>query len=195
MKALKWFLALCVIGVIWALFSGTSIDELKELTLDKARGDRLKDTKYEMIDDHLQTSNIESKYREPFYNCLSQFIHTKNPELHVKEVFGWCVSKFTPHSGFTEKYYNLDPVEDHLSKWDGSHYTVTNAIKKSMLDEESYQHISTRASYRLRGKDAPYLRVFTRFSGLNAYGVRIKHTVVARTNIKTGNILKIEWDN
>lgn len=77
-------------------------------------------------------------------------------------------------------------IEKQFSSWDGSHTEVTKAIKKSMNDSDSYEHINTQ--YWDRGD---HLVVQTEFSGKNGFGGRVKNTVKAKVQVETGSIIEI----
>lgn len=79
-----------------------------------------------------------------------------------------------------------DRVEQHLSKWDGSHRKLETYIKASMNDPGSYQHIST--SYIMPPDTATAAVFITTFRGKNAFGGVVTQTVRARCNIQTGKV-------
>ena len=76
-------------------------------------------------------------------------------------------------------------IDPQFSKWDGSHMNLTIAIKASMNDPDSYEHIKT--TYSVEGD---HLVVATIFSGKNTFGGRVKNTVKAKVSLD-GTILKI----
>lgn len=79
----------------------------------------------------------------------------------------------------------IKKLESQFSAWDGSHRTLERAIKKSMNDPDSYEHVET--TYRDLGDS---LIVSTTFRGKNGFGGMVKNTVVAQVDLD-GNILNI----
>ncbi|MCX9105894.1 DUF4875 domain-containing protein [Aeromonas veronii] len=79
----------------------------------------------------------------------------------------------------------IKKLESQFSAWDGSHRTLERAIKKSMNDPDSYEHVET--TYRDLGDS---LIVSTTFRGKNGFGGVVKNTVVAQVDLD-GNILSI----
>jgi len=76
-------------------------------------------------------------------------------------------------------------VEKQFSAWDGSHRGLTKAIKESMNDPSSYDHVETR--YLDRGD---HLIVTTIFRGKNAFGGVVKNSVTAKVDLN-GNVIEV----
>lgn len=76
-------------------------------------------------------------------------------------------------------------IELQFGCWDGSHYKLTEYIKKHMNDPDSYKHVKTAYS-----DCGSYLLVKTTFRGKNAFGGYVKQTVIAKVNLK-GDVIKI----
>lgn len=76
-------------------------------------------------------------------------------------------------------------VESQFSSWDGSHRGLTDLIKKSMNDPDSYEHIETR--FR---DDGDNIYVITKFRGANAFGGKVINTVTARVDF-SGNVIEV----
>ena len=76
-------------------------------------------------------------------------------------------------------------IEKHFSAWDGSHRSLTEVIKKSMNDPNSYEHAETR--YIDKGD---HLIVMTEFRGKNAFGGVVKNSVIAKVDLN-GNVVEI----
>ena len=76
-------------------------------------------------------------------------------------------------------------LEKQFSAWDGSHNTLTQLIKKSMNDPDSYEHVETNYWDM---KDNIVVR--TVYSGKNAFGGRVKNFVKAKFD-NDGNLLEI----
>lgn len=77
-------------------------------------------------------------------------------------------------------------IKDQFSDWDGSHINLTKAIKNSMNDPKSYEHVST---YYIVKKD--HISVKTTFRGKNAFGGTVLNTVFAKVDMN-GNIIEIK---
>lgn len=76
-------------------------------------------------------------------------------------------------------------VQGQFSGWDGSHRGLEKAIKESMNDPDSYEHVETRF------KDMQdHILVSTKFRGKNAFGGKVLQTVTAKVDMK-GNVIQI----
>ncbi|MEX1027384.1 MAG: DUF4190 domain-containing protein [Candidatus Paceibacterota bacterium] len=76
-------------------------------------------------------------------------------------------------------------LQPGFSMWDGSHKKLTTAIKDSMNDPSSYEHVET--VYHDLGD---YLIVKTTFRGKNAFGGVVKNWVKARVSVD-GSVIQI----
>jgi hypothetical protein len=85
----------------------------------------------------------------------------------------------------SEEEIRKDQLEYHFSAWDGSHVGLTNFIKKSMNDPDSYEHIET--VYWDKGD---HLIVKTTFRGKNAFGGVVKNWVMAKVDLD-GNVIEV----
>lgn len=79
-----------------------------------------------------------------------------------------------------------DPLQAQFSSWDGSHPALTELIKKSMNDPDSYEHVETK--FKKEGENRIY--VITKFRGKNAFGGKITKTVHAIVDYN-GNVLEV----
>ena len=79
----------------------------------------------------------------------------------------------TPEQGRTEM------IAQCFSAWDGSHMELTEIIKSSMNDPDSYEHVETN----YWDWDSVLL-VRTTFRGRNAFGGVVNQTVSAYTNMR-----------
>lgn len=81
-------------------------------------------------------------------------------------------------------------IEEGFSAWDGSHRGLTQLIKQSMDDPESYEHVET-VYWDLDKKG--HLIVRTTFRGKNAFGGVVKNWVKAKCDLD-GNVIEVlEW--
>ena len=85
----------------------------------------------------------------------------------------------------TPEEIKKERIEKQFSLWNGAHNNLTEAIKESMNDPKSYEHVETRYI-----EFTDYLTVTTTFRGKNAFGGVVKQTVVAKVDLD-GNILEI----
>jgi len=75
-------------------------------------------------------------------------------------------------------------IKAQFSLWDGSHTKLTKAIKASMNDPSSYEHVST--TYHDPPGDR--LVITTTFRGKNAFGAVVTTTMMAIVDM-SGNVL------
>lgn len=80
-------------------------------------------------------------------------------------------------------------VESQFSSWDGSHPALTEMIKKSMNDPDSYEHIETKFK-----DNTDHIFVITKFRGANAFGGKVMNTVSAKVDF-SGNVIEIVSQN
>ncbi|MFK5892119.1 MAG: zinc ribbon domain-containing protein [Pseudomonadota bacterium] len=76
-------------------------------------------------------------------------------------------------------------IEKSFSSWDGSHRSLEKAIKSSMNDPDSYEHVETRY-----GDKGSYIFVQTTFRGKNKFGGMVKQTISAKASLE-GKILRL----
>jgi len=76
-------------------------------------------------------------------------------------------------------------IESQFSLWDGSHEQLTKAIKKSMNDPSTYEHVDT-----VYWDQGDHLIVQTTFRGSNAFGAIVKNSVKAKVDL-IGNVIEI----
>lgn len=70
-----------------------------------------------------------------------------------------------------------DAIDSQFSPWDGSHRAVERAIKASMKNPNSYEHVGTRYSTTKNG-----LVVVTTFRGTNSFNAIITNIAVAKVD-------------
>lgn len=79
-------------------------------------------------------------------------------------------------------------IQECFSGWDGSHINLTNLIKESLNDSDSYKHIETTYI----DKDS-ILIIKATFSAKNGFGGTIKQTVLVESNMNCDITNKIQW--
>ncbi|WP_455884044.1 hypothetical protein [Serratia proteamaculans] len=145
--------------------------------------------RHEIVSDYVTFKGIPESDGDGFYACLSQYSITKSEELPLGEVLGWCDAGYQKDPKSMAEYTNLDAFQKNFSGWDGSYRPLEKLIKQSMNDDSSYKHVET-TSHLVLGKD-PHAVVKTKFKGTNAYGGIVTQTVVARIDIKTGDVVRV----
>lgn len=120
---------------------------------------------------------------------------TKKTSTHIFSVLVVCFFIFiafgskdednTQNADGTPKTERQIQLDKQFSAWDGSHNTLTELIKKSMNDPESYEHVETNY-----WDMTDYIVVRTIYSGKNAFGGRVKNFVKAKFD-NDGNLLEI----
>jgi len=88
----------------------------------------------------------------------------------------------------TAEQKRTQKIEKCFSAWDGSQINLTNRIKSSLNDEDSYKHIETTYI----DKDS-VLYVQTIFSAKNGFGGTIKQTVIVETNLNCEITDVVQW--
>jgi len=78
-----------------------------------------------------------------------------------------------------------EKIQQQFSSWDGSHRNVTDAIKRSMNDPDSYEHVET-VYWILDDK----IVVKTTFRGNNAFGAKVLNTIRSEVSL-SGDVLKM----
>lgn len=77
-------------------------------------------------------------------------------------------------------------IEKGFSGWTGSHYELTDLVKKLMSDPKSYQHVKT--VYSDTGDDS--IIVTTTYRGKNAFGGVVVNWIKAECGLD-GNVIRI----
>lgn len=94
-------------------------------------------------------------------------------------------SNRTPSPPKTPEQTRKETIEKSFSAWDGSHYNLERAIKKSMNDPKSYEHVKT-----IYWDKDNHLIIQTTFRGKNAFGGTVLNEVTAKADLN-GNITEI----
>lgn len=78
-------------------------------------------------------------------------------------------------------------IRTGFSGWDGSHRDFVMAIKKSMNDPDSFEHVETVYRDNQNGT----LRVVMTFRGNNMFGAKILSETIALSDIETGKVIVV----
>lgn len=161
-----------------------------DMTLKEYRNEAKHDRK-DIVDNYVSYKNISGAetVKDNFYNCLSEISYTKSDELRLDETLGWCYNDYSKNPDSLSNRINFDEFKSKFSTWDGSYRPLTKIIKENMHDESTYKHIET--TYRSVLNANPYAIVTTIFSGTNRYGARVKQSLTAKVDIKTGEIIEL----
>lgn len=198
-------LALAVIGsTLWPTEKSQPVEKTDEPTVSaepikksfeyadkslKEYRNESKEIRYEIVNSYVYYKSVSASAADVFYACISEYTFTKDDALKLGDVLGWCFNDFKMEPKSLNNKINLDAFQDKFSGWDGSYRPLEKLIKTSMNDDSSYKHIST--AYNLILNKDPHAIVKTTFRGTNAYGGVVKQTVVARVDVRTGEVVSI----
>lgn len=154
-----------------------------------------KGSREDIAENFVKANGLPESAERPFHVCLSDMGKNKLESLTVGKIAEWCLTDYKNNPALlTRMYVDYDNFEKQFGAWDGSHYQLVALIKNNMNNPDSYQH--DRTTYRLVVTDEErYAVITTSFRGQNAFGGVIKNTVVAKTDIDTGNIIEILEQN
>jgi len=85
----------------------------------------------------------------------------------------------------TQEEIRTEQIEKHFSAWDGSHRGLTQLIKESMNDPDSYEHVEP-----VYWDHGDYLTVKITFRGKNAFGGVVTNQIVANVDLQ-GNVIEV----
>lgn len=142
-----------------------------------------------IISNFMQSEAFPESEASRFYNCLSELSATRKDGVRISTALGWCADDYKKDPKLLDKRTNFDTFYAQFSGWDGAYRPLEKIIKESMNDEDSYKHV--RTSYRILMDGAPHAIISTTFSGTNVYAARVKQTISADVDIKTGQIITI----
>ncbi|MCY4546210.1 MAG: hypothetical protein OXD39_13340 [Gemmatimonadetes bacterium] len=86
-----------------------------------------------------------------------------------------------------------DPIQEKIdaqfSAWDGSHRNLVAAVEKTLNDPGSFEHLETRT---MKGSNYPRtFLVSMQYTAKNAFGGRVRNTVVCEVDVETGAIIQV----
>lgn len=153
--------------------------------MEESKGDRI-----EIAEEFVKVKNLPDSANAAFHRCLSDMSRNKSKELTVGKVIEWCLHDYKNEPKSMAKYINYDAFEEQFGVWNGAHFALERFIKMNMNDPDSYEHDKT--TYRIVATDTErYAVISTTFRGKNGFGGTVRNTVVAKTNIDTGDIIEI----
>lgn len=142
-----------------------------------------------IISNFMQSEGFPESDASRFYSCLSELSATRKDGVRIGTALGWCADDYKKDPKLLDRRTNFDTFYAQFSGWDGAYRPLEKVIKESMNDEDSYKHV--RTSYRILMDGTPHAIVSTTFSGTNVYAARVKQTISADVDIKTGQIITI----
>ena len=142
-----------------------------------------------IISNFMQSESLPESDASRFYSCLSELSATRKDDVRIGIALGWCMDDYKKDPKLLDRRTNFDTFYAQFSGWDGAYRPLERVIKESMNDEDSYKHVKT--TYRILMDGAPHAIVSTTFSGTNVYAARVKQTISADVDIKTGQIITV----
>ena len=80
-------------------------------------------------------------------------------------------------------------IDAQFSAWDGSHRNLVAVVKRAMNDPGSFEHIETQT---MKGINFPKTFIVSmEYSGKNAFGGRVRNTVVCEVSGENGDIVAV----
>lgn len=202
-------LIIIVLGVIW-FFSGSNetsekdiSEELDNFTLDNYINNNAllgftKNENQPYLDVLIKNSKIfdinNSKDVELAKNCVSEYAYTKSNSLKLKDVFKWCETDKDIGKDDFEKRVNLDEFYGSFGL-SGEYYPLEKAIKDSMNNPDSYEHVQTKYAIKIRdenNKGKSYAVIITKFRGTNVYNAIVTQEVKAIVDLETNELAIVE---
>lgn len=82
-----------------------------------------------------------------------------------------------------------EKIEAQFSAWDGSHRKVVEAVERVLNDPGSFEHLETRT---MKGSNYPKTFIVSmEYTAKNAFGGRVRNTVVCEVSVETGDIVNV----
>lgn len=100
-------------------------------------------------------------------------------------VFLYFTCEDEPQKPLTKQELHQQNIQKLFSGWDGSHIKLTEIIKQSLNDPESFNHLETTYI----DKDS-FLIVTTKFTAKNGFGGTVRNEVVVKSDT-LGNITEV----
>ncbi|MFP7610163.1 hypothetical protein [Serratia quinivorans] len=142
-----------------------------------------------IINEYLDYIDGGKSLADGFYNCMSQHSYTKNGTIKVKEALGWCHQDYEKEPLSLARMINFDRFKDQVRSFDDSYRPLTAAIKESMNDPSTFDHVETKYRF-VMNNSSPYAVVTTVFRGSNSFGAIVKNTVSAKVDLRSGDIIE-----
>jgi DNA-directed RNA polymerase subunit RPC12/RpoP len=136
---------------------------------------------------HCGVKNLSVTGRQQAIGCLVFIVLVLVCYFWMKSCLNTSIAPSGTGTSTPKTYEEVrkERLQEHFSAWDGSHRGLTEMIKKSMNDPDSYEHVET--VYWDKGD---HLIVKTTFRGKNAFGAFVKNSVTAKVDLD-GNVIKV----
>lgn len=93
----------------------------------------------------------------------------------------------------TPEQLRTEKIQSCFSMWDGEHHRIKRYLQKNYLnDPDSYKHIDTKIHSK---EKSDTILVVTSFSASNAFGGRVKNSVIYKTVIPKNTEIELENPN
>ena len=199
--ALGCFVMIVIAAGLWFWFgnkddTADNIDELlaKNLTITDIRN--LAETQQKQllsayIDKHQQSfSHINPDWKWPL-SCMKHMVKFKAEDIPINTFGSWCIEQAAdPERNF---YWDEEIFTKKLSSWDGSYEKLVNAVKASLHNPASFEHVRTQYRVQPPTKENPSVSVFVdmQYRGKNAFNAVVTEEVNVRVDPFSGEILEV----
>lgn len=193
--AIQGFILIAIIISGIVLFSSEAdyYNDYKERTLKEARSFQ-SSTIGNIAKEYIKVKNLPIKYEKDFSNCLGQLVHEKLDTFTIDKMLNWCYDDYknSPNNQM-KTYYNTASLIEDFSIYDGSYRPLEDIVKKSMKNNDSYEHVETLYSFVYSGKNiTPHMNIKMTFKGTNSFGAIVPTTITAKVNAVTKKIYDIK---
>ncbi|MBF8103770.1 hypothetical protein I1A46_01350 [Serratia liquefaciens] len=148
-----------------------------------------KEERLKIIDNYLVVNGGMRSATDGFYSCMSQYSFTKNDDVKALQALDWCKQSYDKEPLSLARMVNFDAFKSNVRSFDSSYRPLTAAIKESMNNPSTFEHVET--SYRfVLDNTSPYAVVTTVYRGSNSFGALVKNSVSAKVDLRTGNIVE-----
>lgn len=148
-----------------------------------------KEERLKIIDDYLVVNNGVRSAADGFYGCMSQYSFTKNDDVKAVQALGWCKQNYDQEPLSLSRMVNFDIFKSNVRSFDSSYRPLTAAIKKSMDNPSTFEHVETNYRFVL-DNSSPYAVVTSVYRGSNSSGAIVKNTVSAKVDLRSGDIVE-----
>ncbi|UTZ44829.1 hypothetical protein [Vibrio campbellii] len=175
------------VGVSSYINGTASYDDFKDKTLREFRSEPITARKG-IVEGYISEADLPEELFDKIYACFSESSYTKDRDIKISVVGKWCKDAY--EYDYLDSYISFDKFERQFSEWDGAYRPLEKAIKKTIGDEDSYEHVKSR--WTLSMEEAPYAMVETTFRANNNLGVKVIHTVTAKVDVLSGEMISIQ---
>lgn len=186
----KWaFVAFgAAVGLSVVLSNTGSYEDYKSKTLGDFK-DASISAKKAVVESYVEDSGLPENQLDKIYACFSQNAYTKSRDVDFSTAAEWCSEAYEYE--YLDRYVSFDNFEKNFSPSNGAFRPLEKALKDSIGDKDSYEHVSSRYSLAL-GDNTPYALVETTFRANNNQGVKVKNSVTAKVDIVSGEMIGIQ---